>query len=151
MAVGAKIALDAATDRTIQFFQAPQAEAKSRASADAQVDVVAQTRSRREQDFTIRVQAQGGGLEESVVVGPLHRPVKAAEAIAALHQLKASLSKPELKKREKAFQEAESWMRRVAAGGGIGTIKRSFHNPEFKRTDIRVDVEVLRGSVNLIP
>jgi hypothetical protein len=90
-------------------------------------------------------------LEESVVVGPLNRPVKAAEAIAALHQLKASLSNPEFKKREKAFQEAESWMRRVAVGGGIGPIKRSFHNPEFKRTDIRVDVEVLRGSVNLIP
>ena len=119
-------------------------------SADAQVETATQTKSRREQEYTVRVQAQGGGLEKSVPINR-QRPVTAAEAIAALHQLKASLSKADLKKREEAFRDAEAWMRRVAASGGIGPGSTSFYNREFKGKDIRVDVERLRGSINLVP
>ena len=120
-------------------------------SADVQVETATQTKSKREQEYTVRVQAQGGGLEKSVPIN-LKRPVTAAEAIAALHQLKASLSKADLNKRDEAFQKAEVWIRRVAAGGGIGPIgSKSFHNRQFEGTDIRVDVEIIRGPTNLVP
>ncbi len=104
----------------------------------------------REQEYTVRVQAQGGGLEKSEVINR-KRPIRASEAIAALRTLKASLRKSELKQRDEAFQKAERWIRRVEAGGGIGPIgSKPFTNRGVRAKDARVDVEIIRGPINLV-
>lgn len=76
---------------------------------------------------TVRLQAQGGGLEESVVVNSGSAGVvTAADALLALSQLQASLSPKDAAARAKSFERAAQWIQRAAAGGGTGFKKMPF-------------------------
>lgn len=99
----------------------------------------------------MRVQAQGGGLEASHVV-VYNNPIPAAYVLGALELLQGQLTKKELKARADAFAQAEAWVLIVAAAGGVpaGT-RKTFRNRGVKGSDARVDIEVLRGYLNIVP
>jgi len=68
--------------------------------------------------------------------------VSVTDGVAGLNTLRAGLSRKEFLKREVFFNKAERFIQNTGAGGGAGPVKRSF----FARgSDIRVDVEILRG------
>jgi hypothetical protein len=69
-------------------------------------------------------------------------PITVAEGVTGLETLKGKLSKGELQERVGPFQRAERFIRNAPAGGGVGPPGKSFALP---RSDIRVDVEILRG------
>lgn len=122
-------------------------------SDDVQTDInpETQTKIRRKQRYTVRVQAQGGGLQKAPSPLDRDRPVKASEVIANLYRLKAMLSRSELKQRDKAFEKAEVWINRVAATGGISVNQNfTFHNPGVSPSRARVDIEIIRGPLNLV-
>jgi hypothetical protein len=91
--------------------------------------------------YVVRLQAQGGGVEESIVLSG-QTPITVAEGVAGLEALKGKLSQRELRERARLFQQAERFIHNVAAGGGVGPPGKSFPLP---RSDIRVDVQILRG------
>ena len=89
---------------------------------------------------TARLQAQGGGLERSVVVNA----TSASVGTAGLDSLAAQLTRRQLRDRAAAFQSARNWINSRPANGGVyGHTARSFANTPG--SPIRVDVEVLRG------
>jgi hypothetical protein len=91
--------------------------------------------------FVVRLQAQGAGLEESVVLaGPV--PVTVAEGLAGLDALGGKLSRRDLAVRADPFRRAERFIRSAPAGGGVAPPGQSF---ALRNSDIRVDVEILRG------
>jgi RHS repeat-associated protein len=91
--------------------------------------------------FVVRLQAQGGGTEESVILaGPT--PITVSEGLAGLEQLKTKLTRRELEIRKEPFERAARFIRNAPAGGGVGPPGRSFSLP---RSDIRVDVEIKKG------
>jgi hypothetical protein len=91
--------------------------------------------------YTVRLQAQGNGVEESVVlVWPT--PIPVAAGIKGLEILKGKLSRKELLVRTDPFRRAERFIRNGPAGGGIAK-GQSFEL--FERSPIRVDVEIIRG------
>ncbi|GLY29100.1 RHS repeat-associated core domain-containing protein [Kineosporia sp. NBRC 101731] len=90
--------------------------------------------------FAVRVQAQGGGLEKSVVLSKT-TPVTVEEALEAMKNLKGQLSKKELKERAEFFARAEKWIRNAPKGGGVSPMGKTFN----LHTPIRVDIEILRG------
>jgi RHS repeat-associated protein len=91
--------------------------------------------------YVIRLQAQGGGIEKSVVLASKN-PITVAAGLAGLEALKAKLTKNELRERAIPFAKAERFIRNAAAGGGVGPPGSDFSLP---RSNIRVDVNVLRG------
>ena len=89
-----------------------------------------------------RVQAQGGGLEESESWSQDEPPSKEL-GVSLLEKLKLKLTKKELSAREKQFEDAKRYIENVE--GGIDAVKKkTFRNRKTK--DIRVDVEVLAGT-----
>lgn len=99
------------------------------------------TASRTGEDYTVRLQAQGAGLERSVVISS-PTPITVAQGIDGLARLRGQLSPKQIAEREIPFQRAERFIRSGPAGGGIMPPGNSFSLP---RSDIRVDVEILRG------
>jgi RHS repeat-associated protein len=104
----------------------------------------------QEQDkeqFVVRLQAQGGGLEKSV---PFNQPfpVTADQALAGLDDLATQLTPRQMSQRDQAFSKAAAFIRSAAAAGGVGPMARSFTNRGVRGKNARVDVEVLRG-INL--
>jgi len=69
-------------------------------------------------------------------------PITVGEGLSGLELLKSKLSRKELEKRADPFQRAERFIRNAPAGGGVAPPGKSFALP---RSDVRVDVEVLRG------
>lgn len=65
------------------------------------------------------------------------------DALLGLGELQASLSASDARDRATSFTDAAKYIGRVSAAGGIGFSKKSF--PAGPDTDVRVDVEVLRG------
>lgn len=60
-------------------------------------------------------------------------------------KLKSKLSKKELKKREKQFEQAERFIRNAGQNGGIQSpVKISYENPNYN-DGTRVDIEVWAG------
>jgi len=92
--------------------------------------------------YTVRLQAQGGGVEESVVLTG-QTPITVAQGLDGLETLKSNLSRRELRERADPFRRAERFIRNAPAGGGVGPPGRSFAVPESG--GIRVDVEIKRG------
>jgi len=89
----------------------------------------------------VRLQAQGGGVEESVVlIG--RNPITVTEGLAGFETLKGKLTRRQLEERAEPFRRAERFIRNAPAGGGVGPPGKSFALP---RSDIRVDVEILHG------
>jgi hypothetical protein len=91
--------------------------------------------------YSVRLQAQGGGVQQSVpLAGPV--PISAAQGIAALEVLKAKLTRSQLEERAELFRKAERFIHNALAGGGVGPPGKSFSLPNSNK---RVDVEILRG------
>lgn len=93
-----------------------------------------------------RLQAQGGGLEESE---PWDRttPLPQSEGLGLVLKLENKLTAGELKERERAFSQLRTNIARWATIGGLQKtdklIKLSYPKPQ--RGDVRVDVEVHAG------
>jgi RHS repeat-associated protein len=91
--------------------------------------------------YVVRLQAQGGGVEKSVIlVGATPRTV--AQGIAGLEELRQKLTRKQAEERAEPFRRAERFIRNAAKGGGVGPPGKSFALP---RSKIRVDVEIDLG------
>jgi hypothetical protein len=123
------------------------APARTKDEAQTRTGDVAVPREREKEQFVVRLQAQGGGLEESVTFNQ-GMPVTADQALLGLEGLRGKLSRGDLRTRDQAFERAAAFIGSVAAAGGTGPTSRSFTNRGVRGKDARVDVEVLRG-VNL--
>src|SRR5262249_5818975 len=96
----------------------------------------------RPAQFAVRLQAQGGGVQESVFIGQ-STPVTAAQGLSGLATVQARLSAKEQELRERLFERAARFITNAARSGGVGPPGQSF--PLHPRNPIRVDVEILRG------
>lgn len=96
---------------------------------------------------SVRVQAQGGGLERSIKLN-LPRPVTLAEGNSMLDQLWLMLSPTQQDRRVEAFTQARSFMKETSIVGGVTAppiVRRTYHNTNENPADARVDVEIFRG------
>ena len=96
---------------------------------------------------SVRVQAQGGGLEESVKMN-VPRPVTLSEGNRMLDELWLKLSPTQQQQRVDAFLQARVFMRETSVVGGVTAppkVSRSFSNNNPNPPDARVDVEIFRG------
>ena len=91
--------------------------------------------------YVVRLQAQGGGVEESEILTGV-TPITVEQGIAGLGALREKLTRRQVKERAEPFRRAERFIRNAQAGGGVGPPGKSFALP---RSDIRVDVEILVG------
>lgn len=99
--------------------------------------------------FKAKLLVSTNGISEVLVSST---PISAQQVIKALQTLKNRLSPSDAKLTKRAFEKAETWVRRVAEVGGITPMgSKSFHNIGVNPNDARVDIEVLRGSINSIP
>jgi RHS repeat-associated protein len=132
---------------------APAPEPAPKPGPGKTVDLAPPEPKREKETFAIRVQAQGGGLEKSVPIPDQPTPVTAAQALQALDQLEAQLSKTELKVRNQALEKARNFVRNAATAGGLSAPGKNFPftNKGVKGKDARIDIEIQRGSVNLVP
>lgn len=94
-----------------------------------------------------RVQAQGGGVEESVAWARKEPPT-VDDGHSFLVDLHGLLTRSEQYLREEAFERAHAYVDQAGAAGGAwatnGPIKKSF--PPVPRTgQRRVDIEVQKG------
>ena len=94
-----------------------------------------------------RIQAQGGGLEESVAWSRATPPT-VTEGLTMIDQLISQLSLAEYQIRAKAFEDARKFVIRTGDNHGVDClIKKSFW---VKGTqDIRVDIEIIKGKAFL--
>src|SRR5258708_1637799 len=91
-----------------------------------------------------RVQAQGGGTEESIAWAQEFPPTESA-VLAMLDELKNKLTPAEQQARAGAFREARQFVRRAALAGGVtAPISKSFPRQPLKG-GVRVDFEVIAG------
>lgn len=94
-----------------------------------------------------RIQAQGGGTEESV---PWARdtPPTVSEMLKMCDDLEAKLSEREKNDRAQALAQLRRFLRSAAQGGGVAApvtktwLKRGSRN-------IRIDLEVVKGSASV--
>jgi hypothetical protein len=93
-----------------------------------------------------RIQAQGGGTEQSV---PWARntPPTESEMLNFCDELEGKLSQREKEDREQPLTELREFIRRAARAGGISANPYPFKKAFLKRgsRDIRVDLEVHKG------
>jgi len=95
------------------------------------------------QIFGVRLQAQGGGLERSVKLGPRPTfPFTVAEGVEGLVALKLQLNRRQLDEREDQFRRAERYIR---SGPPYGLGPPGNHFGGKTDDSIRVDVEIWRG------
>ena len=95
-----------------------------------------------------RIQAQSGHLEESVS-WTQDTPPTLKQGLEMAEELKGKLSKKELKKREKQFQQLERFMTNASEAGGIYSPEfRSFEN-EDANDGTRIDFELWAGAFGL--
>jgi hypothetical protein len=97
--------------------------------------------SRDESPYVVRLQAQGDGVEESVVLAD-RRPISVSSGLRGLGQLKYQLTQSEYEERAESFVRAYLFIERAPQGGGVGPPGKSFSRPG---SSVRVDVEVLVG------
>ncbi|WP_394850766.1 FG-GAP-like repeat-containing protein [Pendulispora brunnea] len=128
------------TDSPPVLLAKPADKADSGDKAVAKEDA----KDKRQDKYVVRLQAQGGHLEKSVVFSQ-SSPVTAAQALAGLEALRGELTKSQRKERAVAFVAAEAWIVKTAAGGGSPPDRKSFYIPGVRGTDARVDIEILAG------
>jgi len=91
---------------------------------------------------TVRLQAQGGGLQKSVTLTGIN-PITVAQGLAGLEALKSKIGKDEYNLRATAFARAERYIR---SGPPIGLWPPGDSFEVYKaKSGIRVDVEIVRG------
>lgn len=110
------------------------------------------TSDRRQQSYEVRVQAQGTSLRrEGSVPLTSKAPILASAVQVALAGTQSQLAKSDQTALTAAFAKASQWVDRVAAGGGITPIgSTSFTVRGTSATEMRVDIEVLRGPINIV-
>lgn len=94
-----------------------------------------------------RFQAQGGkgrGLQESESWSQ-EEPLTAVEGHALLRKLHDKLTITDQQLRQTAFVEAHAYIGNALAVGGVGPIKKTFPRGKLRKTDPRVDLEVIKG------
>ncbi len=82
------------------------------------------------------------------------KPITATQVQDALVDLAAQLSKTDFRMRSEALVQAIEWVGDVAATGtGVpaGTTSPNFHNTGISPSVARIDIEVLRGTPNIVP
>jgi hypothetical protein len=90
-----------------------------------------------------RIQAQGGGYEDSEAWNQTIPPTL-AEGEIRLSTLVSRMPPRVYRVRDIAIEEARVWMHRAAAAGGVGPTSQSFQNPGVRKGE-RVDIEVIKG------
>ena len=91
-----------------------------------------------------RIQAQGGGIEESESWAK-DSPLTVSEALNYLENLKDKLSKTEYELRAKEFEKAEKFIRQAGENGGVDAkVSKTYKVKGTK--DIRIDIEVISGT-----
>ena len=120
----------------------------------SQANAATTSRERREQPYVVRVQFQGTTLGrdgERYTTIARNQPVRLAEVYSALSLIAADIPHTELLRAGPAFVEASQWANRVAAGGGIGPVgNNSFGVPGYTETQLRVDIDVSSGPINIV-
>ena len=89
-----------------------------------------------------RIQAQGGGVEESEAWAQNYIPYK-SDGHDMIDDLKLKLSMDALKQRQNSFERAEMFIDR-APSGGWDTSRQSYPGCP-PHGDVRVDVEIIKG------
>ncbi len=90
-----------------------------------------------------RIQAQGGGVEESVSWSRETPPTR-EEGLNMIDSLENRLSSFEAKIRAKAFEKSRVFVKKAAENGGVDAqVSKSFRVKGTK--DVRVDIEVITG------
>ena len=91
-----------------------------------------------------RIQAQGGKLEESESWAQ-DEPLNLEDGLALLETLKNKLTKKEFEIWQDSFERARNFIIQAAENGGIDAqVSKTF---KVKKTrDIRVDIEVIKGT-----
>jgi hypothetical protein len=90
-----------------------------------------------------RIQAQGGGVEESESWAQ-DTPPTVEEALEFLENLKNKLTKTEYEKRKTEFEKAEKFIKQAGENGGVNAkVSKTFKVKDTK--DLRVDIEVISG------
>lgn len=118
----------------------------------ATTSTASSSETRRQDGYAVRVQAQGTSLKQQGSV-PLAgtSPIPAGEVHGALAGTAAQLAPRDQAALAPAFARAGQWVDRVAAGGGIGPIgSTSFTVPGASGREMRVDIEVQRGPINIV-
>jgi len=91
-----------------------------------------------------RVQAQGGGVEESVPWAQ-DQPPTAREGHEMLNALEVRLTARESACRAEAFRQAHEYIDRAARVGGSHAPDRKSYPAPPRKDQRRVDIEVLKG------
>ena len=90
-----------------------------------------------------RIQAQGGGLEESVSWSQPTSPTM-EDGLKMIEHLQSKLSHRELLIRKKEFEKAKMFIRQAAEKGGVDAqVRKSFRVKNTR--DKRIDLEVIEG------
>jgi len=127
--------------RPLPQVKPDKAAAKERPKAPSPTKQVEKGRDEDRKLYAVRLQAQGGNVQESVVLsGPT--PISVVAGLNGLEVLKGKLSRKELLARTDSFRRAERMIRN-APPSGVGPPGHSFG--EVRNSSIRVDVEVIRG------
>jgi hypothetical protein len=93
-----------------------------------------------------RIQAQGGGTEQSISWARRTPPTK-TEMLSMCTELESKLTPGELADREQGFAELRRYIEAAATGGGAPHgVRKSFPKRPTVASDIRVDLEVIKGS-----
>jgi hypothetical protein len=90
-----------------------------------------------------RIQAQGGGIEESENWAK-DTPPSMAEGLEMLDNLKKKLSKKEQENRKELFDKAERFIKAAGKTGGV-TAKVTKKIQKKDSEDERIDIEVIAG------
>jgi len=101
-------------------------------------------RERRAEEFVVRLQAQGSGLEKSEIIRA-NESITVAQGIAGLVALGAQLTRSELRLLAGAFAAAARWISQRPPHGVHAHASMHFTNPGVRRSVARVDVEVIVG------
>jgi hypothetical protein len=115
---------------------------KSAAKVVAQQQGIAEAKSSKHSPFIVRLQVQGGGLEESVVFSQ-ETSVTVSQGLAGLQALKIKISLKDQQSRASLFERAARFITNAGKSGGVGPPGKSF--PIHPKNPICIDVEVLRG------
>ena len=90
-----------------------------------------------------RIQAQGGGIEESESWAK-EIPPTWEEGLEKLEKLKEKLSKKERENRKELFDKAERFIKAAGKKGGV-TAKVTKKIQKKDSEDVRIDIEVIAG------
>jgi hypothetical protein len=90
-----------------------------------------------------RIQAQGGGTEKSESWSQ-DEPLSKADGLNLLRDLENQLTDKERQDREKQLADAQRFIEN--AQGVDAPTTRIFRNLKHKRSDIRIDIEVIAGT-----